>query len=144
MPPPSLCFIPQANEVVYTASFRLNCPPSRCGGREIFIQMGAVVFTPPPVSFHFERGRLYSLPPVSFYFERGWWYSRRPLFLSISNRDSMWHSRCPPIPFCFEWGGSANPTRCPPFYFISNGGGVNPTRCPGFFLFAPYEGGILY
>ena len=115
MPPPSLCFIPHANEVVYTTSFRLNCPSSCCGGREIFIQMGAVIFTPLPISFHFERGQLYSLPPISFYFERGQWYSRRPPFLSISNGDSMWHSRCPPIPFCFKRGCESH--MLPPILF---------------------------
>ena len=105
-------------EAVYASSFPLFHSTSQRGGlhrlvqaqlsslplwgREIFIQMGAVVFTPPPISFHFEQGRLYSPPPVSFYFKRGWWYSRCPPFLSISNEDSVWHSRCPPIPFCCE------------------------------------------
>ena len=104
------------------------------------------------------------LPPIvgggKFLFKWGRWYSPGCPFLSILNGGGGIHAAphffpfqtgtacgihaAPQFPSVSEQGGSANPTRCPPFYFISNGGGVNPTRCPGFFLFAPYEGGILY
>ena len=87
--------------------------------RFFLFRTGAVVFTPPPVSFRFERGRS---------------YSHRPLFLSIENGGSVNPTRCPSF-ISVSNGGSVIPTRCPLFLPVSNGGSVILHAAPRFFLF---------